>query len=63
MSGLVLALAFAGGLAGAPLAALLVPRIGQRPTAFAGMCLVGLGLLPLGLDRRARRRSPSWRCC
>ena len=47
-SGLVLALAFSGGLAGAPLAALLVPRIGRRTTAFAGVALVGLGLLPLG---------------
>jgi MFS family permease len=48
MSGLVLALAFSGGLAGAPLAAVLVPRIGRRTTAFAGVALVGLGLLPLG---------------
>jgi MFS family permease len=48
MSGLVLALAFSGGLVGAPLAAVLVPRIGRRTTAFAGVALVGLGLLPLG---------------
>ena len=47
-SGLVLALAFAGSLTGAPLSAWLVARIGQRPTAFAGVALVGLGLLPLG---------------
>ena len=47
-SGLVLALAFSGGLAGAPIAAVLVPRIGRRTTAFAGVALVGLGLLPLG---------------
>jgi len=47
-SGLVLALAFSGGLAGAPIAALLVPRIGRRTTAFTGVALVGLGLLPLG---------------
>jgi MFS family permease len=47
MTGLVLALAFAGSLSGAPLSALLVRRIGQRPTAFAGTALVGLGLLPL----------------
>jgi MFS family permease len=46
-SGLVLALAFAGSFAGAPLSAWLVRRIGQRPTAFAGIALVGLGLLPL----------------
>ncbi|MFO1163225.1 MAG: MFS transporter [Reyranellaceae bacterium] len=49
VSGLVLALAYAGSLTGAPLAAWLVRRIGQRPTAFAGVTLVGLGLLPLGL--------------
>ncbi len=48
LSGLVLALAFSGGLAGAPLAAVMVPRIGRRTTAFAGVALVGLGLLPLG---------------
>ena len=47
MTGLVLALAFAGSLSGAPLSAFLVRRIGQRPTAFAGVALVGLGLLPL----------------
>ena len=48
MSGVVLALAFSGGLGGAPMAAFLVPRIGRRRTAFAGVALVGLGLLPLG---------------
>lgn len=47
MSGLVLALAYAGSLTGAPLSAWLVRRIGQRPTAFVGVALVGLGLLPL----------------
>ena len=46
-SGMVLALAFVGSLTGAPLSAWLVARIGQRPTAFAGVALVGLGLLPL----------------
>jgi MFS family permease len=46
-TGLVLALAFAGSLTGAPLSAWLVARIGQRPTAFAGVAMVGLGLLPL----------------
>ncbi len=46
-TGLVLALAYAGSLTGAPLSAWLVARIGQRPTAFAGVALVGLGLLPL----------------
>src|SRR4029453_17708344 len=30
-----------------PLSARLVARIGQRPTAFAGVAVVGLGLLPL----------------
>ena len=52
-SGLVLALAFVGNLVGAPLSAWLVPRIGQRRTAFAGVAWVGLGLLPLaftGID-------------
>jgi len=47
-AGVVLALAFAGSLTGAPLSAWLVRRIGQRPTAFAGVAVVGLGLLPLG---------------
>jgi MFS family permease len=49
MSGLMLALAYTGALAGAPVAARLVPWLGRRPTAFAGIVLVGLGLLPLGL--------------
>src|SRR5262245_19647265 len=48
MTGLVLALAFAGALARPPVSAALVRRIGQRPTAFAGVALVGAGLLPLG---------------
>jgi MFS family permease len=48
LTGLILALAFVGSLSGAPLSALLVRRIGQRPTVFAGLALVGLGLLPLG---------------
>jgi MFS family permease len=47
MTGLALALAFAGGLAGAPLSAFLVRRIGQRPTVFVGIAVVGLALLPL----------------
>ena len=46
-TGLVLAMAYAGSLTGAPLSAWLVARIGQRPTAFAGVALVGSGLLPL----------------
>jgi EmrB/QacA subfamily drug resistance transporter len=49
MSGLLLALAYTGMLAGAPLAARLVPRIGPRATVFAGILIAGLGLLPLGL--------------
>ena len=52
-SGIVLAMAYAGTLTGAPLSAFLVARIGQRPTVFAGVALVGLGLLPLaftGID-------------
>ncbi len=48
LSGLVLAVAFVAALAGAPLAAWLVPRIGRRPTAFCGVVLVGLALLPHG---------------
>jgi MFS family permease len=46
-SGAVLALSFVGSLAGAPSSAWLVARIGQRPTAFAGIAAIGLGLLPL----------------
>lgn len=49
MTGFMLALAYTGALAGAPLAARLTPRFGRRPTAFAGILFVGLGLLPLGL--------------
>jgi MFS family permease len=48
LSGLMLAFAFSGALAGAPLAAILVPRLGRGTTAFAGVAAVGLGLLPLG---------------
>src|SRR4029450_3524999 len=46
-SGLVLALSFVGSLIGAPLSARLVARIGQRPTAFAGVAVVQRRLLPL----------------
>jgi MFS family permease len=45
--GIVLAMTFGGSLTGAPLSAFLVRRIGQRPTVFAGVAFVGLGLLPL----------------
>jgi MFS family permease len=48
-SGFVLALAFSAALTGAPAAAWLVPRIGRRQTAFVGVVLVGLALIPLGL--------------
>lgn len=47
-SGLMIALAFVGGTAGAPLAARLVPRIGQRPTAFVGVIVVGASLIAVG---------------
>ncbi|MFO1085419.1 MAG: MFS transporter [Reyranellaceae bacterium] len=53
VSGLVLAFAYAGSLTGAPLSAFLVRRIGQRPTAFVGVTLVGLGLLPLAFTGAA----------
>jgi MFS family permease len=52
-SGAVLALAFAGSLTGAPLAACLVPFLGRRPTAFVGVVLVGTGLLPLAFTSDA----------
>ncbi|HEU5095715.1 MAG TPA: MFS transporter [Reyranella sp.] len=47
-AGLMIALAFVGGTAGAPLAARLVPRIGQRPTAFIGVVIVGISLIAVG---------------
>jgi MFS family permease len=47
LAGAVLALAFCGSLTGAPLAARIVPLVGRRLTAFAGVALVGGGLLPL----------------
>lgn len=53
LAGAVLALAFCGSLAGAPLAARLVPLIGRRMTAFAGVALVGAGLLPLAFTGAA----------
>jgi MFS family permease len=53
LSGVVLALAFVGSLAGAPLATRLEPRLGRRTTAFVGVALVGLGLLPLGFTGQA----------
>jgi MFS family permease len=49
LSGLVLAAAYVAALAGAPVAAWLVPRIGRRQTVFAGVALIGLALIPLGL--------------
>src|SRR5262249_56716971 len=53
MTGLVLALPFAGSLSGAPLSAVLVPRLGQRPTVLLGVAVVGLGLLPLAFTTAA----------
>lgn len=47
-AGLMIAVAFVGGTAGAPLAARLVPRFGQRPTAFAGVAAVAISLMALG---------------
>jgi len=52
-SGLVLALAFTGGMAGAPLSARLVPALGRRTTAFLGVAVVGAGLLPLAFTDAA----------
>jgi MFS family permease len=49
VSGLVLGIAYVAGLAGAPVAAWLVPRIGRRQTVFCGVALIGLALIPLGL--------------
>ena len=49
MSGLMLALAFTGSLAGAPISAWLTPVLGRRPTAFTGVVVVAAALLPLGL--------------
>jgi MFS family permease len=49
MIGVMIALAYGGSLTGAPLSALLVPRIGQRPTVFLGVVLLAVGLVPLGL--------------
>ena len=49
ISGFVLALAFSAALTGAPASAWLVPRIGRRQTVFAGVVLIGLALIPLGL--------------
>lgn len=46
--GVMMALAFVGGTAGAPLAARLVPNIGRRPTAFAGIVVMALCIVALG---------------
>lgn len=53
IAGSVLALAFVGSLAGAPLSARLVPRLGRPLTAFLGVVVVGIGLLPLAFTDRA----------
>ena len=63
MSGLVLALAFAGSLTGAPLSAFFVRA--DRPAA-DGLCRrqPGRRWVCCRLPSPApRRRSPSWRCC
>ena len=52
-SGMVLALAYAGSLAGAPAAARLVPAVGRRAAAFLGVAIVGAGLLPLAFTTGA----------
>ncbi len=52
-SGFVLALSFAGGLTGAPLSARLVRFVGRRTTAFLGIVVVGVGLLPLAFTDAA----------
>lgn len=52
-SGMVLAIAYGGSLAGAPAAARLVPLVGRRTTAFLGVALVGVGLLPLAFTTEA----------
>ncbi len=51
--GLMLGLAYLGSLAGAPVSARLAPRLGRRTTAFAGVVVVGVALLPLGLATAA----------
>ncbi len=51
--GVMTALAFVGGTAGAPLAARLVPRIGRRPTAFAGIVVMAICIVALGRTNAA----------
>jgi MFS family permease len=46
--GMMMALAFVGGTAGAPLAARFAPRLGRRPTAFAGITVMGASIAALG---------------
>jgi MFS family permease len=46
--GFMIALAFVGGTAGAPLAARLVPKIGGRPTAFGGVVVVAISIVAIG---------------
>lgn len=47
--GVMLGLAYLGSLLGAPVSARLAPRLGRRTTAFIGVVVVGVALLPLGL--------------
>ena len=51
----MLALAFVGSLTGAPLSAWLVRRIGQRPTAFAGVAWSGSACCRLPSPAPTRR--------
>ena len=62
--GVMMALAFVGGTAGAPLAARLAPRIGRRPTAFAGIVVMALVHHARSARPMPPHRSPRWpRCC
>ena len=51
--GAMLGLAYLGSLAGAPVSARLAPRLGRRTTAFVGVVVVGVALVPLGLATAA----------
>ena len=57
LGGLLLAISFAGGMTGAPLAALVVPRFGPRPVAFGGLLLMLLALFAMGFSTRM---TPLW---
>jgi MFS family permease len=57
LGGSMLAISFAGGMAGAPLAAFAVPAIGRRPAAFTGLLVMALSLLAMGFNERT---TPLW---